>query len=572
MGGSRYVEVYIAHGTRWMTRERHGGDDVAISLVDGPPFVSDVVQASMSWAEIVGWDAPEGGVLVDRDTSTLLWFGGPVDGLVHHRILVELVGRRWPGWTVRHADRGLADFAAYLGEPYVGPAFDTRPDDVVEGTGFVLSGHVDGSCYTACFSWESERCLGDLSRAAAVLKAQGSTGPVRVDAAVHSGAHLEPERRRVTLWTRDAFDIEASVQRANPDWQVVRADAAAHEEKTPDLIWPRAGPKDIARTLHMLGVIDEITDTQWEERALPQALQRATSMLAAHAKRVSAPFLEIRLRAGKVRACWLREGGTRVHTQLMAGPRFQAWVHPLERGTWAEAIAHGDVQGAVLIDEDARVVLWFGDQAERPLYRRLVHAMLSEVWPGWRLRHATRGLTDIAAYLGMPDPAGAARRLPFSPAARFWVTNAVTEMWVCTDDARVLEDIVLAQAALEHAGDARLRMLPVAPSGGIHLVPTARTAFVWSLEPRAVACACPPGWRVVQWADEAAHRALMPHVRWPVARPALELERIVWDAVSVPTWHRLVRARTGRARRQIDGGALKLTFHETAAFLAQNAP
>ena len=59
----------------------------------------------------------EGGILVDLDTRTLIFYGGSDIQIMPHlrRMLLPLLRRVWHGWSIEYARFGTADFARHLG-------------------------------------------------------------------------------------------------------------------------------------------------------------------------------------------------------------------------------------------------------------------------------------------------------------------------------------------------------------------------------------------------------------------------------------------------------------------------
>ncbi|UJR85327.1 hypothetical protein [Sandaracinus amylolyticus] len=71
--------------------------------------------------------------------------------------------------------------------------------------------------------------------------------------------------------------------------------------------------------------------------------------------------------------------------------------------------------GGVVLDLRARTALWFGGWPGSSIpARRLHHAMLSELWPGWALRWAHEGIVDLVRAIG-GDIARVIDRHPLPP-------------------------------------------------------------------------------------------------------------------------------------------------------------
>ncbi|MFI5543780.1 hypothetical protein ACIA6E_08370 [Streptomyces sp. NPDC051815] len=224
-------------------------------------------------------------------------------------------------------------------------------------------------------------------------------------------------------------------------------------------------------------------------------------------------------------------GAVGLDLDLMAGPDF---AHVLTGG----ALAYGDplpgpgtdedVQAGALLDPDRRVLLLFtleGPTA-RMRTRRAALALLRAAWPGWDVRWAHGGRTQLRAYAGL-DAADDPQRnvLPwdrnlFDAGSAGWVVPDADVTVVTVDTPGRCH---LVCHAFDHPvmhGPALLGLLdtvtdhgtyhePVA--AGLHIDPERRRVGWWLTGHQVhhdTAAARWPGWTVEFWEDRwAEHRA-----------------------------------------------------------------
>ncbi|MDB4963352.1 MAG: hypothetical protein JWP01_3351 [Myxococcales bacterium] len=157
----------------------------------------------------------EGGALVDLRRHELLFFGGEdirYDPM-RHRLMLALMHRTWPGWSVRWAFEGLGDLVDHLGierdvvrsgrdRELVDPDRFEESHDRVFGVFSVH--HPDGrvTLYTSIVAAPSLfNFQGGVVERLAALAGHGSlTLLLHGDGAPSSGAHLDLAARRIDLW------------------------------------------------------------------------------------------------------------------------------------------------------------------------------------------------------------------------------------------------------------------------------------------------------------------------------------------------------------------------------------
>ncbi|MGQ0575538.1 MAG: hypothetical protein ACT4RN_15240 [Pseudonocardia sp.] len=121
--GHRANLVLVEHGSAAVYYDHWAASDLSNHLVIGPDHVVRWVRRQ----EFVG-DDPDGGWLdelwacggltVDLDRHGLVWFDIPADNEPRRRrVILALLDRTWPGWTVQYAVRGLGDVAEAAGVP-----------------------------------------------------------------------------------------------------------------------------------------------------------------------------------------------------------------------------------------------------------------------------------------------------------------------------------------------------------------------------------------------------------------------------------------------------------------------
>ncbi|WP_203823513.1 hypothetical protein [Actinoplanes palleronii] len=178
----------------------------------------------------------------------------------------------------------------------------------------------------------------------------------------------------------------------------------------------------------------------------------------------------------------------------------EVWQHE----SWAEAGA--------LIDLDARELLFFvsADYARR---RALIEAC-RRVWPGWVVRWAYNGISDVTDALGLDR--AVVRREPWTnddlfhwvrpgaddpPRWHYLVSVGAVTYWPAPYKPWEIGPALLGQLSEL----AQVAELPDVPGGGLHLDPVTRTAGVWSIDPVDGLAerffARWPGWTLEFWDD-----------------------------------------------------------------------
>ncbi|MFE3193152.1 hypothetical protein ACFXHA_29395 [Nocardia sp. NPDC059240] len=126
-----------------------------------------------------------------------------------------------------------------------------------------------------------------------------------------------------------------------------------------------------------------------------------------------------------------RWAGNVVCRTLVTGPRNATETiesaHRRGDDTGAVWITEYGLDGGAVIDHPNRTLTWFGDYdlLHEPSTRFVVTGLLELLWPGWRLKWATRGAADLAAAAGLARVDAAPRdgeqgqvAAPLSPAER----------------------------------------------------------------------------------------------------------------------------------------------------------
>lgn len=192
-----------------------------------------------------------------------------------------------------------------------------------------------------------------------------------------------------------------------------------------------------------------------------------------------------------------------LHRYLLPGPAAacEFVAAQMETDEWLDDVWG---EGGALIDMVRRRLVWFGN-LDGLAFRRAVHRLLRETWPGWSVEWAHGGLGDIAAAVGVPraavgspepldsatlslaEPGGAQVEpneqgfddlvtVSRSDGLRVWVLDGVD-----VDEHPAARGPGLLDA-LPGPG-ARGASLPAQPARGLHVDPAARTIWAgWSVD------------------------------------------------------------------------------------------
>lgn len=141
--GHRANLVLVERGCATVYYDHWAACDLSNHLVLGPDY-------TMRWVRQQEWvgDQPDGGWLdelwasggltADLDQQRLVWFDIPTNNDPRRRrVILAMLARTWPGWTVEYAERGLGDVAEAAGVPRrrVGdPGPGVRPNASVDVT------------------------------------------------------------------------------------------------------------------------------------------------------------------------------------------------------------------------------------------------------------------------------------------------------------------------------------------------------------------------------------------------------------------------------------------------------
>lgn len=116
--GARVNYVLIEGGVISVYYSKWGAAEVPAVVIDGPDatraYIRDEGPTTDSLLDDI-W--AEGGILLDLDRRTLLYFGGENIRFSPpwRRILLHMLRRVWQGWSIAWAGRGIIDIASYPG-------------------------------------------------------------------------------------------------------------------------------------------------------------------------------------------------------------------------------------------------------------------------------------------------------------------------------------------------------------------------------------------------------------------------------------------------------------------------
>ncbi|MDN5860054.1 MAG: hypothetical protein L0H84_15675 [Pseudonocardia sp.] len=120
---SDHLVIGLDHVLRWVRQQEFVGD-----------------HPNGGWLDVV-WAS--GGLTADLDQNRLVWFDLPAHDPGRRQVILAILARAWPGWTVEYAARGLGDVAEAAGVPRsrvgdLGP--DVRPAATMDATAVDPSG------------------------------------------------------------------------------------------------------------------------------------------------------------------------------------------------------------------------------------------------------------------------------------------------------------------------------------------------------------------------------------------------------------------------------------------------
>ncbi|AZM49496.1 hypothetical protein DMB38_30260 [Streptomyces sp. WAC 06738] len=280
--GHRATYVLVRDGEWRLYYSHWGASGLDVHLLDGPGSATRFVTAQRemerdAWLDDV-WC--EGAALVDHDARELLFFTWHLEGYVHRRAVLTVLGRTWPGWRIRWAYDGLEDVAAYVGadpglvrsarsraDPEPPATAEPEPADPGEESALAVT-VADGDGIRAYAVFEEE--LQDLLDRGPVVAGQLPRAALtdRLDTIPAGGLHVDTVRRRVCAWTLLYFaGTAAAGPRRWPGWEWTfwadryeeheRAAAGALGFARPGL---RPGAALLAQRLERLGERDPVGD------------------------------------------------------------------------------------------------------------------------------------------------------------------------------------------------------------------------------------------------------------------------------------------------------------------------
>jgi hypothetical protein len=132
--GSRASYVLIEHGAVAVDYSHWGAQSVPSMVIGGPAETSAYIRVLQREHALQDSTSAEGGILLDTDTHTLIFWGGEdINSRPYLRpLFLPLVRRIWEGWSVLWATRGIVDLAHLAAYPGVAQALDIDPASVID--------------------------------------------------------------------------------------------------------------------------------------------------------------------------------------------------------------------------------------------------------------------------------------------------------------------------------------------------------------------------------------------------------------------------------------------------------
>jgi hypothetical protein len=290
--------VLVEHGTITAYYSHWGAKAIPAVVLGGFDETRAYVRALRPADGLLDIVWAEGGILLDADTHTVLFWGG--DGLMERpdlrRLFVPYVRLMWPGWTVSWATHGVVDFVEYPGvaralgqdpaslirddpakwDPY--PEAEIRTPPEFRGFGTVITvTWEDGQ--VADYTFGENRAPGYLTAGPdllAILRGRAPDTLPREDGDVQvgspaGGAYVDVPTRALWVWEDRTLHPAylARVERAWPGWHVEgHIDGLAHQlalsGRDPALV---AAPRD-----HVIAQL--LTEVAWGDTFDPAEVVR----------------------------------------------------------------------------------------------------------------------------------------------------------------------------------------------------------------------------------------------------------------------------------------------------------
>ncbi|MFF8190906.1 hypothetical protein ACF05L_08475 [Streptomyces bobili] len=218
-------------GTHEVYEARFGAVGLDLDLLAGPDVVLPAVRARTRveghWRDD---GVCEAAVLLDLRRRILLLFAseGPVTQLRHRAVTLRRLALAWPGWEPRWAYDGLAGLRVHLGlDPDAVRERDARvfPETPLEHDDEEVR---ERDPYLRIVTVGEHRChlltaVNDhpVTEGAALLdRLAGAPRHGRCRAAVQSGLHIDPARRRIGWWLLGAVPRAGETAARWPGWTV----------------------------------------------------------------------------------------------------------------------------------------------------------------------------------------------------------------------------------------------------------------------------------------------------------------------------------------------------------------
>ena len=232
--GQRANLVIVKDGDWKLYYDHWCANRLDVELFWGPELATQFVEQRRPLEDRTDWldDVwSKGGALIDHDRKTLVWYGGEdiLHDILERRVLLDLMQKQWPGWTIRWAHEGIAELGAYFRIPVELFLARDAPDpseavrlipERAHLHNLLLTVRADGSTTAARVFGDEEALQLGVEQLPSLLAFERHSTLDWTENMPTVGLHVEVDLQRIDYWcARPVEAIEPRVQRGWPGWK-----------------------------------------------------------------------------------------------------------------------------------------------------------------------------------------------------------------------------------------------------------------------------------------------------------------------------------------------------------------